>query len=138
MHFCEKLANKGSLRSQKWMNFRKTSERPLTLSYISYNLYPKTYIPQFISHNLYPTTYIPLFIFYNFKYPKTYIPQFISHNVYPTTYIKLLISHRSPLAQRIRSDLKIGEREIVSPEEEVLRSQISPVNSPFQVLLLVP
>ena len=47
-------------------------------------------------------------------------------------------SNRSPLAQRIRSDLKIGEREIVSPEEEVLRSQISPVNSPFQVLLLVP
>ena len=40
-------------------------------------------------------------------------------------------SNCSPLAQRIRSDLKIGESEIDSPEKELFRNQISPVNSPL-------
>ena len=37
---------------------------------------------------------------------------------------------RSPLAQRIRADLQIGECETESPERELLRSQQSPEKSP--------
>ena len=40
-------------------------------------------------------------------------------------------SNCSPLAQRIRSDLKIDASEIDSPEKELFRNQISPVNSPL-------
>ena len=105
MHF----STQGSLRSQKWMNFRKTSERPLTLSYISYNLYPKTYIPQYISHNLYPTIHIPQ-----------------------------LISHRSPLAQRIRSDLKIVNVRLSLLKRRYSGVKSPQWTPPFQVLLLVP
>ena len=96
---------------------------------ISHNLYTTTNIQQLISHNLYPTTFIPttnipLLISYNL-YPKTYIPQFISHNLYPTIHIPQLISHRSPLAQRIRSDLKI-----VNVRLSLLKRRYSGVKSP--------
>ena len=35
----------------------------------------------------------------------------------------------SPLAQRIRSDIQVGDSEVDSPEKEVLRSSSSPENS---------
>ena len=38
-------------------------------------------------------------------------------------------SNHSPLAQRIRTDLQIGESEVESPERELLRSQPAPKNS---------
>ena len=39
-------------------------------------------------------------------------------------------SNLSPLAQRIRSDIGIGENEVESPEKELLRSQPCPENTP--------
>ena len=39
-------------------------------------------------------------------------------------------SNLSPLAQRIRSDIQIGESEVESPERELLRSQTCPENIP--------
>ena len=39
-------------------------------------------------------------------------------------------SNLSPLAQRIRSDIGIGENEVESPEKELLRSQPYPENTP--------
>ena len=39
-------------------------------------------------------------------------------------------SHLPPLAQRIRSDFQIGEREVESPERELLRSQLDPESFP--------
>ena len=39
-------------------------------------------------------------------------------------------SNLSPLAQRIRSDIQIGESEVESPERELLRSQTCPENTP--------
>ena len=38
-----------------------------------------------------------------------------------------------PLAQRIRKDIQVGESEIESPEKEILRSPISPQNSPSPI-----
>ena len=42
-------------------------------------------------------------------------------------------SNISPLAQRLRSDFKIGESEIESPEKELLRSQPSPEKPPSPI-----
>ena len=39
----------------------------------------------------------------------------------------------SPLAQRIRSDIQVGESEIESPEKEILRSSPSPENTPSPI-----
>ena len=39
----------------------------------------------------------------------------------------------SPLAQRIRSDIQIGESEVESPEKELLRSSPCPENSPLPI-----
>ena len=39
-------------------------------------------------------------------------------------------SNSSPLAQRIRADLQLGESEVESPERELLRSQDFPENPP--------
>ena len=38
-----------------------------------------------------------------------------------------------PLAQRIRSDIQIGESDVESPEKEILRSSPIPQNSPFPI-----
>ena len=38
-----------------------------------------------------------------------------------------------PLAQRIRSDIQIGESDVESPEKEILRSSPIPPNSPFPI-----
>ena len=43
------------------------------------------------------------------------------------------LSNISPLAQRIRADFKIAEREIESPEKELLRSQPSPEKPPSPI-----
>ena len=43
------------------------------------------------------------------------------------------LSNISPLAQRIRADFKIAEREIESPEKELLRSQSSPEKAPSPI-----
>ena len=42
-------------------------------------------------------------------------------------------SHLPPLAQRIRSDIQVGESEIESPEKEMLRSPPCPENSPYPI-----
>ena len=42
-------------------------------------------------------------------------------------------SNFSPLAQRIRSDIQVGESELESPEKEILRSPPCPENSPSPI-----
>ena len=70
-------------------------------------------------------------------------PQSVKKRPLPISPSALSPSNLPPLAQRIRSDIQIGENEVESPERESLRSRLDPdsfppLNSPHSVQKVPP